>query len=554
MSEYALTPRLGLYKPTPNADVDLWGSHLNYNADKLDSRVSERLSATDFGIICDGVTDQGAQINAALTAMAPGATLYIPGPVYTTQTIALSNGRKIEMPPGAMIRPAAGSNLLVGTIAIIGSINLSPVVQVTGNEGGLTNVWITRNGTPPAGSIGLQCYGQDQVYWKCRFYNHAIGARVGGRSADPAPNYAITTSFDHCQWWNCTEDFIYLVCAPETSFYDCRWGINGSVDPPGATALVTIDGDNGNQSAAGTNTLTFLRCQFNTGGGPQYSVRFTKVDRQGVYKFIGCYSGGAAVAFFFIDPNCGFVQGLTVTSCTFQPLSAGETFLLDTGKRLNGLKILGCEFGPVTPASFTLSGIGAVIVGNTWFGPSIVQLDAMAGGCFVGNSVNTLQVTGAFTGAFTVAGNAYANITQTATGTVYYAEPQGNYGSQLTVGKTGQGGRVDFRRGQDGAATAWIGMSGATLPHVEIANTSGTSNIRLNATLANVFMISGTEVSRVDAMGHTIARASGNTAPGAGFARLAFVNGTTAGTAKLVAYAGTSTTPTTILDNIGTGF
>jgi hypothetical protein len=53
----------------------------------------------------------------------------------------------------------------------------------------------------------------------------------------------------------------------------------------------------------------------------------------------------------------------------------------------------------------------------------------------------------------------------------------------------------------------------------------------------------------------TIAKASGSaTAPGAGFARLGFVNGTTAGTAKLVAYAGTSTTPTTIVDNIGAGF
>ncbi|RAK51595.1 hypothetical protein [Phenylobacterium soli] len=44
------------------------------------------------------------------------------------------------------------------------------------------------------------------------------------------------------------------------------------------------------------------------------------------------------------------------------------------------------------------------------------------------------------------------------------------------------------------------------------------------------------------------------TAPGAGFARIQWVAGTTAGTAKLVAYAGTSTTPTTIIDNVGGGF
>jgi hypothetical protein len=44
------------------------------------------------------------------------------------------------------------------------------------------------------------------------------------------------------------------------------------------------------------------------------------------------------------------------------------------------------------------------------------------------------------------------------------------------------------------------------------------------------------------------------TAPTVGFARLAFVAGTNAGTAKLVAYAGTSATPSTVLDNIGAGF
>lgn len=44
------------------------------------------------------------------------------------------------------------------------------------------------------------------------------------------------------------------------------------------------------------------------------------------------------------------------------------------------------------------------------------------------------------------------------------------------------------------------------------------------------------------------------TAPGAGFTALRWVAGTNAGTAKLVAYAGTSTTPVTVVDNVGGGF
>jgi len=51
-------------------------------------------------------------------------------------------------------------------------------------------------------------------------------------------------------------------------------------------------------------------------------------------------------------------------------------------------------------------------------------------------------------------------------------------------------------------------------------------------------------------LGRTTAAAS---APGAANGRLRFVCGTTAGTAKLVAYAGTSATPVTITDNIGAG-
>jgi hypothetical protein len=40
MSDYTTTPNLGLIKPTPNADGDLWGDHLNQNADTLDTVLS----------------------------------------------------------------------------------------------------------------------------------------------------------------------------------------------------------------------------------------------------------------------------------------------------------------------------------------------------------------------------------------------------------------------------------------------------------------------------------------------------------------------------------
>lgn len=651
------TPGAGIYLPMSGGTMT---GNLTYTATggntlrSLQSRAGETLSATDFGIICDGVTDQGAQLNAALASMAPGTTLFIPGSIYTTQTIMVSSGRRLEMPPGNLVRPTTGSNLLVGTIAIIGSSTLSPVVQVggagaAGNEGGLTNVWITRNGTPAAGSIGLQVYGQDQYFTRCRFYNHARGTMVGGSQSNPAPNSAITTAFDHCIWWNCTEDFTYLQCAPETTFINCRWGINGSLDPSGATSLVTIDGDNNLNSAAATNTLTFLRCQFNTGGMPLYSVRFVGSGYGGgVFKLIGCYSGGASIAFCYIDPTCTFVQGLTLIGCTFGPLASGETFIAGKYAALNALKILGCEFSPVTPASFYLSGTSAIIVGNNWFGGSVVQLDSMTGGTFAGNNANTLQFTGTYSSSpFVVSGNSFTNITQTATGTINFVEPAGNYGNQLLLGKAGQAGRVDFRRGSDGQPLAWVGVAGATGGAlVELVNTGGSPVVALDAqnvggaislrsnaveklnvgsngvtfsapvigtygnqlvigqlgqsgridfirgldgqsyswiggtapggagaltinsfggsqtiTLNNgnsgytVFQTNGAENGRFDVNGLGLSKVTASAVtPGAGLAKLAFIPGTSPGTAKLVAYAGTSLTPTTIADNIGAGF
>lgn len=94
-SDYTLTPNLGLFKPTYNADAEKWGDHINLNSDVLDSMVLPlsggtmtgplNLTATggtvarsvqdrwagvtnvlDFGAKCDGTTDDTAAVNAAI--------------------------------------------------------------------------------------------------------------------------------------------------------------------------------------------------------------------------------------------------------------------------------------------------------------------------------------------------------------------------------------------------------------------------------------------------------------------------------------------------------
>jgi hypothetical protein len=459
-------------------------------------RAGEHLSATDFGVICDGVTDQGAQLNAALAAIAPGSTLYIPGSVYTTQTILVRDGRRLEMPPGTLVRPVPNDGATwLPTHAIIGSPTLSPVVLVwsaSSPEGGLTNVQITRNGTPAAGAIGLQCIGGNQKYWRVYSWNHAIGVQVGAPRAAPVMGeyVGITQAFDHCTIWQCYEHFLYLINAPETSCYDVRFGINGGIDPPDATSLVTLDGDeNFPTSASTTNTVTFLRCQFNTNGDPLYSVRFTKYNTDGVTNFIGCYSGGAKNAFIFVDPNCTLVQNVGLINNTIAPMHITQTFLSDTGHKMVNLTMTGNHIngGVAQPAAgVSLSGfVSADIIGNVFNGAFTVRLDAMKEGCFIGNRANTMEFTGAYVGGgFTVAGNSASTFTQTATGDINYMQPNSGYGNQMTVGSAGQAGRIDFARGSTGAMTAWVGHVGAASTTFGLVNTSGSGLIQIEVPTA----------------------------------------------------------------------
>ena len=81
MNDYTKTPNYSLYKPTPNADDDVWGDHLNANADTLDGllkRFDQRgsgggvLLVTDYLPLGqpDGITDVAPYLQDAIDAAA----------------------------------------------------------------------------------------------------------------------------------------------------------------------------------------------------------------------------------------------------------------------------------------------------------------------------------------------------------------------------------------------------------------------------------------------------------------------------------------------------
>lgn len=108
-------------------------------------------------------------------------------------------------------------------------------------------------------------------------------------------------------------------------------------------------------------------------------------------------------------------------------------------------------------------------------------------------------------------------------------------GAQSTGAGTGVSFTVDLANGRIGAGT------GATAPQATI-NTTG--NVLIGTAAAWTASNGQFGLAKITDPG---------TAPGAGITKIHAMAGTNAGTCKLVAYAGTSTTPVTIVDNIGSG-
>lgn len=82
-SDYTMTPNLGLFKPTFDADVDQWGLHWNQNADTLDAAFGSATNGTVTSITA-GAGLTGGTITAAGT-IAVGTLTYANLPAEVQQ-------------------------------------------------------------------------------------------------------------------------------------------------------------------------------------------------------------------------------------------------------------------------------------------------------------------------------------------------------------------------------------------------------------------------------------------------------------------------------------
>lgn len=213
-------------------------------------------------------------------------------------------------------------------------------------------------------------------------------------------------------------------------------------------------------------------------------------------------------------------------------------------------------------------GLCGVAVVAAFVVPSVSQTIYGGGGCFFGIAcqAKSLSVNGAAIGANAVAvtGSSVFTGLVTVNNTVAAAGNLTAGGASL-VGWTNRSSETSPSDGvveiTNNAANGFtrLDLGGTTssfpalAPNGSALQIVGADGAALTALDAGRLDIGGTTANvAFGEIGSVKISASGS-APGAGFGKLSWVAGTTGSSCKLIAYAGTSTTPVTIVDNVGTG-
>jgi hypothetical protein len=201
----------------------------------------------------------------------------------------------------------------------------------------------------------------------------------------------------------------------------------------------------------------------------------------------------------------GYVDGL-LTGAPFMPLSGGTM----TGM----LTLFSDPAGALDAVTKQYADKMLPLAGGAMTGP--ITLTGVNTAPTAAPGTNTTQIAStAFVAAAVTAGvGAYLPLAGgTVTGTLNLTA---NYGSQIIVGGTGQGGRIDFKRGTDGAIAGYVGMSAATIGNsVTLWAAGGGSIVNINASDASAGTISlqigGTQKLGVAASGVTLPTVTGAT-------------------------------------------
>lgn len=318
---------------------------------------SGALSVMQFGAKGDGVTDDAAAINAALTNASSKVTL----PALTFRVASTINVPAGKFLHGAV--PMSYANSSGSGPCIIGDLSLSAIVSATSGattEGAvIKDVVVTRAaGSVPANSVGVAFTNSNDtsVLEDVMSLRSYIGFDVGD---------GVTTSLGlhlhRCYTGQITGYHVKIINVVEATFSECRFGRNGGVDVS-CGAYVDISGST-------VDTVRFLTCQFNLSGGQATkAIQLTSyTDVNGIISFEQCHAEQFG-DFFAWDTGSSGINRVKICNCTIDSASAG-TLLFGNAATLSNTSIIG---NTCINTGLTLDQQTNSIVTGNYFGLAVV--------------------------------------------------------------------------------------------------------------------------------------------------------------------------------------
>lgn len=294
-------------------------------------------------------------------------------------------------------------------------------------------------------------------------------------------------------------------------------------------------GDSATNTGSGNIAIGYAAAQFYQGTG-NGSI------------FIGLAAGAGTVGSpntSSLDIAIGYNAGTVLTSGVSDVIMGYQAgFALTTG---NGNNLIGYQAGENLVGGNQNIIIGSQAGTSITTGGANIFLGTNAGNASASNGSNQF-VAGGDNANFLISNVYFGKGIASATPTAYAINGTGGLGTDITAGN------VNIAGGKGTGA----GLGGDILlqssPHSTTGSTQNAlvERARVHGDTGG-FSLGASTLTLVDGeLGLPKIGASGS-APGAGGLKFEAVCGTNAGSAKLIAYAGTSTTPVTILDNIGSG-
>lgn len=365
-----------VYFPTDTTSADNGGTILvATDGARWHLQVIGSPTVKQFGARGDGATDDYLPFAKALLACPRVVVPHTDSGYYLSAGLVVATNRDLT---GELFLPGNDqrSTKLIFANNVPVCLALDGVLPsgVGGGTSSAHKLVVTRQGTPPAGAIGVQVRGQYNSILEDIFsFNHQINYSFyghGGRTDNASAN-GIASTCSRVFSGGAYDVHFEIDSWPELRVTGGRAGMNGYGDAA-ANAHVRITSPSGGSGGAGPNTIIFDNYQFNQGGtaGPTNFLSFVNnqasAGNQAIFMFSNCHIEHITGAYIKTDANSRWIQRLSFTSVTFNDII--PMFDLSVNTEIDSLKFTGCDIAASTfnPVVNYINGLQAV--GNNFSG------------------------------------------------------------------------------------------------------------------------------------------------------------------------------------------